>query len=91
MAKWKKPVARVLRPKMGAPSGSDVKRGPDKPGKRARGTAYAADMEKWGRRVRRDIILLEHYLKQLNQTTGANLDIVLYDDPGDPPPPPNSF
>lgn len=39
----------------------------------------------WGRKVRRDILVLEHHLKNLK---GANLpNTEFYGDPGDPPPP----
>lgn len=38
----------------------------------------------WGRRVRRDMLVLE---KQLDAITG--LKIPKFDDPGDPPPPPD--
>jgi hypothetical protein len=72
-----------LKDKMGNPRAKEEDRGGTTPAT-ALGQWFK-DMEVWGRRVRRDIILLEAYLREVNPT------IELYDDPGDPPPPPNSF
>ncbi|HLG06779.1 MAG TPA: hypothetical protein VI383_11595 [Gemmatimonadales bacterium] len=77
------PHRGTLRAKMGNPSADDVRRGPARA--RVRGkveAAWAADMERWGRRVRRDIILLEAHIRQIWPAAQ------LYNDPGDPPPPP---
>ena len=71
---------------MGNPSAADVRRGP--PPARVRGKvdgkvdAWEAHMQRWGRRVRRDIILLEAHIRQIWPAAQ------LYNDPGDPPPPP---
>jgi len=46
---------------------------------------WAKDMERWGKAVRRDILVLEYHVKQkYNNVT----DDKMYGDPGDPPPPP---
>lgn len=48
---------------------------------------WASAMYEWGRRVRRDILVIEHHL-----TTHLNVaSDDLYGDPGDPPPPPDNF
>lgn len=45
---------------------------------------YGQDIYEWGRRVRRDILVLEYHLKERCRVR----DDELYGDPGDPPPPP---
>jgi hypothetical protein len=42
-------------------------------------------MEKWGRRVRRDILVLEHHVAELAGRS-ADAKSMFYGDPGDPPP-----
>jgi hypothetical protein len=45
----------------------------------------------WARRVRRDILVLEEYLKAEKAAGNLGGPIPFYDDPGDPPPPPDGF
>jgi hypothetical protein len=67
----------------------------DKKGKGKRFSAasrvrhYAKDMEEWGTRVRRDIIVLEHHIMELRKCckmAGTPEDLFFDGDPGDPPP-----
>lgn len=60
---------------------------PDAVTRRGNGLAWAEEMYRWGRRVRRDILVIEHHLKAQHRLTDADF----YGDPGDPPPPPESF
>ena len=46
---------------------------------------WEGDMYEWGRRVRRDILVLEKLLVDNKVINKADL----YGDPGDPPPPPD--
>jgi hypothetical protein len=48
-------------------------------------TEWAKEMEKWGRRVRRDILVLEHHVAELAGRS-ADAKSMFYGDPGDPPP-----
>lgn len=48
--------------------------------------AWCEDMVTWGRRVRRDILVLEHHVKALGKGTPE-----FYGDPGDPPPAPTDY
>jgi hypothetical protein len=49
---------------------------------------WAWEMWHWGRRVRRDILVLEHHVARLKKGDPKDL---FYGDPGDPPPPPPEF
>jgi hypothetical protein len=86
MAKWK-PGKSVLARKMGTASQSDIKRGGKARYKapRAGERPYGRRVYNWGRRVRRDILLIEAWIKK--QDPG----FATYGDPGDPPPPPEGF
>ena len=48
---------------------------------------WALKMYKWGRKVRRDILVIEHHLKTRFPDLKAD-GFFLPGDPGDPPPPP---
>ena len=49
---------------------------------------WAWDMYTWGRKVRRDILILEQHVAKLK---GAKERDLFYGDPGDPPPPPDDL
>lgn len=53
--------------------------------------AWAHMMWMWARRTRRDILVIEEYLKGQQAAGHLKGAIPFYNDPGDPPPPPDSF
>lgn len=83
-------IKENVRAKMGGTldaSGMPIlKRGPRKYTKLEDWRAWGREMYAWNIRVRRDILMLEEYLKATGDPHG-----VFYGDPGDPPPPPDEF
>ena len=52
---------------------------------------WAHLMWMWARRTRRDLLVLEEYLREQRAAGRLKGPIPFYNDPGDPPPPPDSF
>jgi hypothetical protein len=48
---------------------------------------WTMEMFLWGRRVRRDILVLEQYLREVGKIKDKAPDPSFIGDPGDPPPP----
>jgi hypothetical protein len=90
--KWKKHDA-ILTGKMGSPRpnattpfkrrGDEDSKPKEAKRKKKEGVEYRKDWESWGRRVRRDILVIEAFLQ------AKFPDFDPYGDPGDPPPPPD--